>query len=193
LKCYVHRDVDAIGVCSECGQGVCDSCAVRIGGKLYCKEDIDRIFGRRKRVIEPEITERIERPLRVSILSISFFIYGFIGIGLGILFMIAGFTAGAVSSLDPYFSPLISFGVLAFGAGLFVMGIVGLVSGWWLWKAQMWGAVAGIPLLMLGIFIVSLLALIYPGISTYELALTVWIGNGFLLSGLFFSWGKLST
>jgi hypothetical protein len=48
LKCYVHRDVDAIGVCSECGQGVCDVCAVRIGGRLYCKEDADRVFGSRK-------------------------------------------------------------------------------------------------------------------------------------------------
>ena len=37
--------MDAVGVCSECGQGVCDVCAVRIGGKLYCKADADRVFG----------------------------------------------------------------------------------------------------------------------------------------------------
>lgn len=48
LKCYVHHDSDAVGVCSECGQGVCDVCAVRIGGKLYCKEDADRVFGSMK-------------------------------------------------------------------------------------------------------------------------------------------------
>lgn len=54
MRCYVHRDVDAIGVCSECGQGVCDVCAVRIGGKLYCKEDADRVFGSMKEQEESE-------------------------------------------------------------------------------------------------------------------------------------------
>ena len=39
MKCYNHRDIDTMGVCSECGQGMCDVCAVRIGGRLYCKED----------------------------------------------------------------------------------------------------------------------------------------------------------
>jgi hypothetical protein len=57
LKCYNHRDADAIGVCSECGQGVCDVCAVRIGGKLYCKEDADRVFGSRAPSLGEEIVE----------------------------------------------------------------------------------------------------------------------------------------
>ena len=39
MNCYVHREVGAIGVCSHCGRGVCDACALRMGGKLYCKED----------------------------------------------------------------------------------------------------------------------------------------------------------
>jgi len=45
LKCYKHPGVDAVGVCSECGKGICDKCAVEIGGKLYCKSDADKVFG----------------------------------------------------------------------------------------------------------------------------------------------------
>lgn len=45
MKCYKHPRIDAVGVCSECGQGICDKCAVKIGGKLYCKSDADQVFG----------------------------------------------------------------------------------------------------------------------------------------------------
>jgi hypothetical protein len=57
MKCYVHHDVDAVGVCSECGQGVCDVCAVRIGGKLYCKDDADRVFGSERGAPGTELLE----------------------------------------------------------------------------------------------------------------------------------------
>ena len=33
MNCHIHGEVDAIGVCFHCGQGVCDACAVSVGGK----------------------------------------------------------------------------------------------------------------------------------------------------------------
>ena len=45
LKCYEHPELDAVGVCSECGKGICDKCVVEIGGKLYCKRDANKVFG----------------------------------------------------------------------------------------------------------------------------------------------------
>jgi len=45
MKCYKHPKIDAIGVCHECGEGICKKCAVKIGGKLYCKDDADKVFG----------------------------------------------------------------------------------------------------------------------------------------------------
>ena len=48
MKCYKHPKIDAIGVCHECGEGICNKCAVKIGGKLYCKDDADKVFGEKK-------------------------------------------------------------------------------------------------------------------------------------------------
>jgi hypothetical protein len=45
MKCYDHPKTDAVGVCSQCGKGICSKCAVEIGGKLYCKPDADKAFG----------------------------------------------------------------------------------------------------------------------------------------------------
>ncbi len=45
MNCYNHPKAGAVGVCSECGKGVCSKCAVEIGGKLYCKPDADKVFG----------------------------------------------------------------------------------------------------------------------------------------------------
>jgi hypothetical protein len=48
MKCYKHPKIDAVGVCHECGEGICKKCAVKIGGKLYCKDDADKVFGAQK-------------------------------------------------------------------------------------------------------------------------------------------------
>lgn len=53
MKCYKHPKVVAVGVCSQCGKGVCDKCAVEIGGKLYCKSDADKVFGATKTKTAP--------------------------------------------------------------------------------------------------------------------------------------------
>lgn len=45
MKCYTHRDRDAIGVCSICGKGLCEMCAGHIEGRLYCKKDFDDVYG----------------------------------------------------------------------------------------------------------------------------------------------------
>ncbi|MEM2704475.1 MAG: hypothetical protein QXR45_15110 [Candidatus Bathyarchaeia archaeon] len=37
MKCIIHKERNAIGVCSVGGQGICEACLVRISGKLYCK------------------------------------------------------------------------------------------------------------------------------------------------------------
>jgi hypothetical protein len=45
MKCYVHHDIDAVDVCVTPAQGTCDACAVRIGGRIYCKSDAGKVFG----------------------------------------------------------------------------------------------------------------------------------------------------
>jgi hypothetical protein len=36
MNCYIHPEVNAIGVCVNCGKGICNQCATDVGGKYYC-------------------------------------------------------------------------------------------------------------------------------------------------------------
>lgn len=38
MKCYTHPTIDAIGVCSKCGRGVCTQCTKSIDTKLICEK-----------------------------------------------------------------------------------------------------------------------------------------------------------
>jgi hypothetical protein len=190
MKCYVHRDVDAIGVCSECGQGVCDSCAVRIGGKLYCKTDADSVFSPRRK----EENQAVERPMRAQLASVFFVLYGVFGVVLGIVVVVGGFASGAAASIPFYSSlTLASLGLLGFGGVLIVMGIVGIVCGVWLWRVQIWGAAIGIPLLVIGMVIPTFFVYFAPSLLTFELLVTIWAINLLLMVVLVFSWGKLKS
>ncbi|MEW5936668.1 MAG: hypothetical protein AB1665_02480 [Candidatus Thermoplasmatota archaeon] len=37
MKCMMHEDAEAIGVCLACGRAVCTNCKLDLGGRLYCK------------------------------------------------------------------------------------------------------------------------------------------------------------
>ena len=38
MKCYVHPDAEAVATCIECGKAVCETCAVDVGGKIFCQQ-----------------------------------------------------------------------------------------------------------------------------------------------------------
>jgi hypothetical protein len=44
MKCSLHPDIDAIGVCCNCGKGLCSQCKVELAGKLYCQSCADEVF-----------------------------------------------------------------------------------------------------------------------------------------------------
>lgn len=37
MKCAVHSEIDAIGVCVDCGKGLCPECKIELLGRLYCQ------------------------------------------------------------------------------------------------------------------------------------------------------------
>lgn len=37
LKCYNHEEKEAVGICTNCGKAICDSCEMEVHGKLICK------------------------------------------------------------------------------------------------------------------------------------------------------------
>lgn len=44
MKCFIHQDVDAVGICTSCGKCVCSTCAFNMGGKLVCKSCAEKSF-----------------------------------------------------------------------------------------------------------------------------------------------------
>lgn len=45
MRCSFHPDkvVEAVGACTGCGRGVCESCAVRIQGRLLCRPCVETV------------------------------------------------------------------------------------------------------------------------------------------------------
>jgi TM2 domain-containing membrane protein YozV len=38
MACYNHPNAETVGICTQCGKAVCESCAVEIGNKIVCKQ-----------------------------------------------------------------------------------------------------------------------------------------------------------
>ena len=37
MKCFRHRDVDAVAICRACSKGICATCAVDLGHSVACR------------------------------------------------------------------------------------------------------------------------------------------------------------
>lgn len=48
MKCNNHGDVEAAGMCTYCGKPFCKECLVEVKGKMYCKNDLDKVFDENK-------------------------------------------------------------------------------------------------------------------------------------------------
>ncbi len=59
LKCYQHPEVEAVGICTECGKGVCSSCAVEKGDKKISCKACDARNDPEVRHIDPSMVEII--------------------------------------------------------------------------------------------------------------------------------------
>ncbi len=42
MRCYEHRETEAVGVCQSCGRGVCENCQVLRQGQILCTECAER-------------------------------------------------------------------------------------------------------------------------------------------------------
>ena len=48
MNCVKHPDKEAAGVCTYCGKFHCSDCLVEIKGRMYCKEDLSKVFDEQK-------------------------------------------------------------------------------------------------------------------------------------------------
>ncbi len=50
--CYVHNEVEAVGICVGCGKFICETCNTELKGKNYCKKCVDELFEENQRKVE---------------------------------------------------------------------------------------------------------------------------------------------
>ena len=155
MKCYVHQNADAVGVCTVCGRGVCRRCAVRLGGKLYCKEDADRVLGANRAVVEAEKGAR--RGVGVMLGAIFAYLLGGVAGIIGCLVIFAAIVSGGTSGGAPFgslFDPDMSFlgsiqqdpstTIAVIGAAALVFGLFGIAAGFYTWRPSKVGVVMSI-------------------------------------------------
>jgi len=164
MRCYVHQNTDAIGVCSTCGRGVCNVCVAKVGGRFYCKEDADRVFGmsEAKRLKNPEP----ERGVVLTAGSILTYLMGGGAVLLSCVVLFAGILAGSLNGgglFSSLFEPDISFlgpvlnytqiTIILIGLGVMVFGSIGIAAGFYLWKTAVGGTLVAIVFGVLGLLV----------------------------------------
>jgi hypothetical protein len=188
LKCYVHPDVDAVGVCSSCGRGVCRACAVKVGGKIYCTEDADQLYP--KTVVLRAIGRQApKRGFGVVVGSIFSYILGGIAAVISFLLIYDSMVAPSSGGASGFFSILylnLSFlgrvqgyssgSTLNLGIGLLIFGCLGIAAGLIMWRPSRVGAVVSVVFGVIGLAAAFELA----SISASPLLVDAW----FAFSGL---------
>ena len=55
MRCFYHRDIEAVGTCKNCCRGLCPTCAIDVGNGLACRErcedevrSLNRVIARNK-------------------------------------------------------------------------------------------------------------------------------------------------
>ena len=48
MNCTNHPEVEAQGMCAYCGKPFCKECLVEVKGRMYCKEDLSKVFDEAK-------------------------------------------------------------------------------------------------------------------------------------------------
>jgi hypothetical protein len=80
MKCSTHPDVDAVGVCVNCGRAVCSECRTVVCGKTYCSACAAVAS-------DPVVRQQTAKPVAGGILGI---IAGVLGLVLGFIFIAGG-------------------------------------------------------------------------------------------------------
>ena len=155
MKCYRHPNVDAVGVCYECGRGLCTSCAISVRGRLYCQTDVDALLAPERR----DSRQNDKRSAAITLASILFVLYGVGELALSILLMYYGVVPGSFNNplrFFPFSSSVslidttVSLAPFITGGILFAASMIGILSGDWLWSRKTSGAVLGFVQIAVG-------------------------------------------
>ena len=178
MKCYVHTDKDAVGVCSVCGQGVCESCAVKVSNKLYCRECIDKKLTAKK----------AERPASLTFLAVLLGLGGAVNIVDGFS-MIQAYIIWAELAYGGYTQLLI------WGSLEVILGLLLFLATYYIWNLKRKGGLIGAILvfisLMFNISTINEVLFGTYGIGALIYAIIGLIVNIMILLQLRKNWGRL--
>jgi len=111
MKCATHPEVEAVGVCVNCGRAVCSRCRTVVGGKTYCPACATKVSDVMKR-------RSTAKPIAGGILGI---IAGVLGSVLGIIFI-----AGGATPEFPWQS--VDWTAVGLGIALLIFGIAAIAG-----------------------------------------------------------------
>jgi hypothetical protein len=151
MRCSIHPEEEAVGICVQCGNPVCLECRTTVEGKVYCPACAAKAY-------DTAVGKRTGKPIAG-----------------GILGMIAGainFSVGTILIVDGATSESVDWPVMGLGQALVILGILAIVGSSVAIARRNFilaiiGGVCALPPLLLGIPALILIALSH---EEFELA-----------------------
>ncbi len=78
MKCYVHQDREAEGICTSCGKPICRECSVNVQDRLVCRDCLSA--GRISAPLANQARPVKDRSIAI-ILEVLPGLFGFLGFG----------------------------------------------------------------------------------------------------------------
>jgi hypothetical protein len=107
MKCSIHPEDDAVGICVLCGKAVCPTCRTTVEEKIYCPACTAKVY-------ETGVGKRTGKPVVGGILGI---IAGVINFSLGIILITDGATVESVNWSE-----------MGLGQALVILGILAITG-----------------------------------------------------------------
>jgi hypothetical protein len=142
MKCYYHKDKEAVGFCGHCGKAICSEDSADVKGKTYCYKCMRDILQDKKVAPAGPVPEKkeekkkeIKRPGILTLISVLMILGGLLEILVTIIAYIT-FMSRALFNL----SMLASSGFMNIQLGGFIIyGLLIMIAGKKLKNLKRWG------------------------------------------------------
>jgi Predicted membrane protein len=54
MTCTKHPEAEVTGMCVYCGKPYCKDCLVEVNGKMYCRDDLNKVFAQQQSQQQPQ-------------------------------------------------------------------------------------------------------------------------------------------
>lgn len=143
MRCSVHPDEEAVGICVQCGKPVCLACRTTVEDKIYCPVCTAKAY-------EKAAGKRTGKPVAGGIL--------------GLIAGVANFAAGIILIVDGATVESVDWSEMGLGQALVILGILAIVGSCVAIARRNFilaivGGVCALPSLLLGVPALILIAL----------------------------------